>query len=388
MPDNPFTPSFGASPLYLAGRADALDDITRVSLNLARLDYSRATLIVGQRGIGKTVLLNAAEDTARDDGWLLVKSTATKGFLRRMVTEQLQPLLAELAPEGPHVSGTVGVNVGVATAGITIDEPDPSPTAASFRNTLYAITKAAPDRGVLFTIDEINTRARDELEEFATVYQHAIRDGLNVALIMCGIPAALSTMLSQDAAAMTFLNRARRVDIDLLPLEVAKTAFRETMTIRGTRTADDATVDAMARVARGYPFAIQEVGNLAWDVAPERPEITRADVDAIRDAAVRSMYDSVLRPIWRALPERMRAIVRVLARDPEIRTSQMAQAIDATPTAMGGLYQRLIETGVAVRVDRGRLALTVPYLADYVTSLDDGDDGGRDRIAVLNEYDE
>ncbi|BDZ52380.1 hypothetical protein GCM10025867_46210 (plasmid) [Frondihabitans sucicola] len=388
MPDNPFIPSFGVSPLYLAGRDAALDEVRQVSLNLARVDYSRASLIIGQRGIGKTVLLNAVEDAAREDDWLMVQATAAKGFLGRLVVEQLLPLLAELKPDHAKVTGELSVGIGVATAGITIEGAEQSPTVASFRNTVFAICEAAPERGLLFTIDEINTRARDELEEFATVYQHAIREGLNVALVMCGIPASLSPMLSKDAAALTFLNRANRVDIDLLPLHVAKTAFRETIAIRGTRTATEETIDFMARTAKGYPFAIQEVGNRAWDVNPEAREITLADAEAVRDAAIQAMYDSVLRPIWRALPDRMRDILRVLARDPEIRTSAMAKEIGATATAMGGLYQRLIETGVAVRAERGRVAITIPYLAAYVRSLDVADDEGRDRLAILDEYDD
>lgn len=68
MPDNPFIPSFGVSPLVLAGRDDALETIRHVSLNLARADYSRSTLVLGQRGVGKTVLLNQVEDVAAAAG--------------------------------------------------------------------------------------------------------------------------------------------------------------------------------------------------------------------------------------------------------------------------------------------------------------------------------
>ena len=59
---NQFRPSFGMSPLYLAGR----DEWIR-SFHLGLFEPNnpiRASLVWGPRGIGKTVLLNEFEDIA------------------------------------------------------------------------------------------------------------------------------------------------------------------------------------------------------------------------------------------------------------------------------------------------------------------------------------
>lgn len=388
MPDNPFIPSFGVSPLYLAGRDEALAAVKQVALNLARTDYSRACLIVGSRGIGKTVLLNAVEDAGRQGDWLMVSTTASRGFLARMVTEQLQPMLDELRPgRGSKLSAEVRVGApSVATGAVKIEEDDKAPAAPSLRRSIFDICEAAPERGLLFTIDEIGTRARDELEEFATVYQHAVREGLNVAVVMCGIPANINPLVDANAGPVTFLNRARRVDIDLLPKMVARAAFEETIGLRATRTGETDAIDRMVSIARGYPFLIQEVGNKAWDVRPDAPTISLADVESIEPAAMSAMFDSVLQPIYRSLAPGLRAALYVLATDEQVTTSQMATRLGREITAVSGIQQRLVQSGVAVRTERGRMRIVVPYLGAYVLGLGEPDERTQKRLDVLDEY--
>jgi len=389
MPDNPFIPSFGVSPLYLAGRDEALAAVKQVALNLARTDYSRACLIVGSRGIGKTVLLNAVEDAGRQGDWLMVSTTASRGFLARMITEQLQPMLDELRPgRGSKLSAEVRVGApSVATGAVKIEEDDKAPAAPSLRRSIFDICEAAPERGLLFTIDEIGTRARDELEEFATVYQHAVREGLNVAVVMCGIPANINPLVDANTGPVTFLNRARRVDIDLLPKMVARAAFEETIGLRATRTGETDAIDRMVSIARGYPFLIQEVGNKAWDVRPDAPTISLTDVESIEPAAMAAMFDSVLQPIYRSLAPGLRAALYVLATDEQVTTSQMATRLGREITAVSGIQQRLVQSGVAVRTERGRMRIVVPYLGAYVLGLGEPDERTQKRLDVLDEYD-
>jgi len=53
--DNPFSPTFGASPPVLAGRDDILDDVDdALATGPTHPDYT--TLFTGVRGAGKTVL--------------------------------------------------------------------------------------------------------------------------------------------------------------------------------------------------------------------------------------------------------------------------------------------------------------------------------------------
>ena len=42
------------------------------------------TIFTGARGIGKTVMLGAAHDAAREQGWAVISETATEGFMGRI----------------------------------------------------------------------------------------------------------------------------------------------------------------------------------------------------------------------------------------------------------------------------------------------------------------
>ena len=73
---NPFTASFGVSPPLLVGRDVLLDEFAE-ALEDGPGATGRATLYTGARGSGKTVMLNAVEDRARAQGWLVVSETAS-----------------------------------------------------------------------------------------------------------------------------------------------------------------------------------------------------------------------------------------------------------------------------------------------------------------------
>ena len=53
---NPFTPSFGQIPLYMAGRDLVIDEIMRAFENGVG-DPNLSTILIGARGSGKTALM-------------------------------------------------------------------------------------------------------------------------------------------------------------------------------------------------------------------------------------------------------------------------------------------------------------------------------------------
>ena len=61
---NPFRATLGATPPLLVGRSEAVQNFA-FALDDGPGAHERISLIVGPRGIGKTVLLHAFEDTAQ-----------------------------------------------------------------------------------------------------------------------------------------------------------------------------------------------------------------------------------------------------------------------------------------------------------------------------------
>ena len=88
MAPNPFRPTFGTSPPLLVGREAQLDAFA-ASLEEGPGSPGRATVYTGARGVGKTVMLNAVEDLARQFGCLVVSETATPGLVDRLIRDGL-----------------------------------------------------------------------------------------------------------------------------------------------------------------------------------------------------------------------------------------------------------------------------------------------------------
>ena len=78
--ENPFTPTFGEIPLFMAGRNDFL---SRMSRAFDRKDRAAelTTLISEARGTGKTSLIGYVVEMAERHGWISVSVTALPGLL-------------------------------------------------------------------------------------------------------------------------------------------------------------------------------------------------------------------------------------------------------------------------------------------------------------------
>ena len=88
---NPYAPGAGTPPPELAGR-DELREIVRIALERVRAGRpAKSILMVGLRGVGKTVLLDRMRDDAEASGITTVRIEAPEG----------RSLPAMLAPHCP-----------------------------------------------------------------------------------------------------------------------------------------------------------------------------------------------------------------------------------------------------------------------------------------------
>ncbi len=121
---NPFEPTFGRTPPLLVGRDTA---IAEVAESIERVGGTAlATLVTGARGSGKTVLLNAFEDAAKDRGWIVFSDAATPGLINRLVSDRLIPLLEQLDGNRPVELWSGPIPVGdQCVAGESVVQAEP-----------------------------------------------------------------------------------------------------------------------------------------------------------------------------------------------------------------------------------------------------------------------
>ncbi len=131
---NPFAPSFGISPPVLAGRGDVLDGIgDALTTGPTHPDYTM--LLVGVRGAGKTVTLNAVEELARHRGWLtLAGSTSPADLASR--SWPTSPLDSESTPATPVSTATACCESASSSPpdGVTSPLPTNQPKTGSATN--------------------------------------------------------------------------------------------------------------------------------------------------------------------------------------------------------------------------------------------------------------
>lgn len=165
---NPFRPTAGASPPELIGREGMLDEF-EYGLQLGSGAPGLLTIITGARGIGKTALLSAAQDKARQQGWVVISETATSGFVGR-IGETMRLHMEELG-SGPS---------GRRITAFTVTTQLPPERQVDWRRLGSQLLSVLAEQrtGLLFTVDEIHSADRSELSQLAAGVQHFIRDGL------------------------------------------------------------------------------------------------------------------------------------------------------------------------------------------------------------------
>src|SRR6478736_2187992 len=95
---NPYAPGAGTPPPELAGRGDLLEKV-RIAIERLRLGLpAKSVLMVGLRGVGKTVLLDRMRDDAEAAGVHTVRIEAPEGrSLPAMLAPELRLALLRLS---------------------------------------------------------------------------------------------------------------------------------------------------------------------------------------------------------------------------------------------------------------------------------------------------
>lgn len=166
---NPFTPTFGCVPPELAGRDTLITDILE-GLDNAPGDPNRATIFVGARGTGKTVLLTAVAERAEMRGWVSVNVTDRYGMLSEIIVQLRQKASHLLTPETYSWLSEIHVHgVGFTQT----REEVPSTWRADMTKAVSELNEKGS--GLPITVDEASAQS-DELPVLIDSFQHFVRE--------------------------------------------------------------------------------------------------------------------------------------------------------------------------------------------------------------------
>lgn len=355
---NPFTPTFGSVPPFLAGREHILRDITRGFIN-GPGDPNLSTIFTGARGTGKTALLSFLSETALEHGWIAANVSAMPGMLEDIIERTKESAEDYLSQNHAHVNG---IQIGP----IGIDWEYPHEAQGNWRSRMNTIFKQLEkhDIGLLITIDEI-TVDLEEMLQFASVYQHFVRESKKVALLMAGLPYKVSALLRNDS--VSFLRRSQYHQLErITDVEIAN-AFRKTVEAGGRSIEPEALESAVAAVD-GFPYMMQLVGYRTWDVSEGLPQISTSDVTQGATLARMELRDRILETTYRELSDKDIDFCLAMLPDPgPSRVSDIAKRMGVASNYASQYKRRLLEDGVIGERGRGLVGFDIPAFKEFLS---------------------
>lgn len=118
---------------------------------------------------------------------------------------------------GAHATSLSGGNIGAFGFSFGLEFTREVEETKTAQHKLVQLVRrlSATGHGTVILIDELQANS-PEVRQIMTVYQEMVGEGLNVALVMAGLPAAVAAALNDRV--LTFLNRARKISLTPLPI--------------------------------------------------------------------------------------------------------------------------------------------------------------------------
>lgn len=378
---NPFAPGAGSQPPELAGRSEI---ITAADTALQRVLLGRpaqSQMLLGLRGVGKTVLLNKIEQLAEGHGYLTSFIEAPEDrklvdLLYPKIHQVLRKLsLVETARTATHqamralrsFAGTFKISVGDFEVSV-----DPEPGVADSGNLEYDVTELflkvgdaakAAGRGWALLIDEVQYLSPKELGALIVAIHRVNQKGLPVLIFGAGLPAIAA--LSGDAKSY-----AERLfvfpKVDALSDSDAANAIRQPIEDEG-ESVEQALLDLIVKLTRGYPYFLQEWGYQVWNAASVSP-ITSGCLKSAGDLALKRLDDGFFKVRIDRLTPKEREYVIAMARlgDGPYRSSDVADILGEKLTTLGPRRAQIIAKGMIYSPAHGDIAFTVPMFDEYL----------------------
>ncbi|MBC3270096.1 ATP-binding protein [Pseudomonas sp. SWRI81] len=380
---NPFNPGAGVSPPELAGRSEVLETADTALARTKRGKHAKSLMILGLRGVGKTVLLNQIKDRALALGYLAEMQEAHDGAeLKQLLIPVLRRVLlrldrvqstVEAVKRGIRILRSFIGNITIAAGGaeVTLGGDSEAGYADSgnleddLRDVLIATAEAARDAGtpVAILIDELQYLSKDELGALIRGI-HAVNQAA-LPLILFG--AGLPQLAGQAGDAKSYAERLFEFPRLGALLEIdAWKALRDPVEEEGASISDGALREIFEKT-HGYPYFLQEWGYTAWNIAKEQ-SITEADAQAATEESIRKLDESFFRVRFDRTTPAEREYMRCLAELGEgpQRSTDVAKALGRNATSLGPVRDSLIKKGMIYSPEYALIAFTVPLFDEFM----------------------
>jgi hypothetical protein len=378
---NPFVPGAGTQPPELAGRDEIIASAKTALARIKLGRHARSQMLLGLRGVGKTVLLNRIAGLGQDQGYHVVMMEAPEDRrLAEMIVPPLRHLLFKLSHReqaseiAKRALGVVrafakAFKVKVGDVEFSVDPEtgtaDSGHLELDLPQMLLAVAMAckASGSGVALFIDEVQYLPQSDLAALIVSVHSASQK--NDPLILFG--AGLPQLAALAGEAKSYAERLFDYpEVGPLPEPAAREAIVAPIRREGGDITDDAVAVILQKTC-GYPYFLQEWGHHVWNAAPRSP-ITKYDAEQSTTAAVRALDKGFFRVRFDQLTPREKDYMRAMAElgpGPH-RSGEVADELEMDVRTAGPLRNGLIKKGMIYSPQHGDTAFTVPMFDEFM----------------------
>jgi len=383
---NPFAPGAGTRPPELAGR-QAIQEQVRIAIARACNGRSaKSVLMVGLRGVGKTVLLDQMRRDAELAQMRTIRIEAPEGrSLPALLAPEMRLVLLGLSRlDASKAMAVRGLRALAAFAsklkvtykdievGIDYEPEQGLADNGDLETDLTALfiqaglaAQAAKTAIVLF-VDELQYVSEQQLSALILALHRCAQEALPVVLVGAGLPH----LAGQTGKAKSYAERLFDfVNVGSLPKEAARQAIVLPCEQEGVRITPDA-VERILLETQGYPYFLQEWGKQVWDVADCSP-ILLAHVGKASALAIASLDESFFRVRFDRLTAKEKEYLRAMAQlgaGPH-RSGDIADCLGKPVQSLSPLRSSLINKGMVWSPTYGDTAFTVPLFDGFLKRL-------------------
>ncbi len=387
---NPFAPGAGTPPPELAGRDDTLK-MARIAIQRTRFGRpAKSLLMVGLRGVGKTVLLDRMRSDALSEGIQTLRVEAPeKRSLPALLAPELRAALLQLSRNEQArelaqraLSGLAGFAKALKIKYHDIEvglDFSPEPGLADngdLEHDLQALLEvagsAAKKAGTALAmfLDELQYVEEDELAALIIALHRAAQQQLPVILVGAGLPQLRGRMGKAKSYAERLFDFP---EIGPLSPQGARSAIRKPVEAQNVAINDDALERIIEKTHR-YPYFLQEWGKHSWDAAEASP-IALKDVETASATVIATLDKSFFLVRFDRLTPLEKKYLRAMAAlgaGPH-RSGDIADQLNLKVTSLGPARSQLIAKGMVWSPSHGDTAFTVPLFDEFMCRIMPGD---------------
>jgi hypothetical protein len=378
---NPFAPGAGSQPPELAGRDQILESANIALDRILNRRPSKSLILVGLRGVGKTVLLNRIWEKANTDGYkaVLIEANEDKPLPQLLIPPLRQILYSLDAMEnasdkvkrglrvlGSFIRGIKG-KIGEMEFGFDVElgSADSGDLEADLAELFVAVGDAAADRktAVAICVDELQYLSETELSALIMAIHRINQRGLPLILVGAGLPQVIGLCGKSKSYAerlFDFPNVGQLSDPD------ARRPLQSPARNNNVDFNEDAITEVM-KETQGYPYFLQQWGHEAWNIADHSP-ITVENVKTASNLAIKNLDQSFFRVRFDRLTPRERQYLHALAKlgAGSQRSGDIAEELGVKAQSVAPIRSSLIKKGMIYSPQYGDTTFTVPLFDAFM----------------------